>query len=250
MRKREATKAHFQERMRSAPPRIENSARGLRSKMQWAKRIQLRIDDRDRIHDAFRIQRGLASPHRGDECRITVLRQLRGVRPADAVFRRERTVAFAHQSEDGLPYLSPAGWRKHVVMQVPVADIVSAKVKFASFALSRLVRFRRSEGFNPGLHGSAWAGSRGGCRRPARRRPSPASRPTVWTRRLKRRGMTRPAPARGRSRSRTACSRPSRRWFCPTGRSGSARPARRFLPDGKLSSSSTCSMPSNMRTPL
>ena len=147
MRKREATKAHFQERMRSAPPRIENSARGLRSKMQWAKRIQLRIDDRDRIHDAFRIQRGLASPHRGDECRITVLRQLQGVRPADAVFRRERTVAFAHQSEDGLPYLSPAGWRKHVVMQVPVADIVSAKVKFASFALSRLVRFRRFRGF-------------------------------------------------------------------------------------------------------
>ena len=51
------------------------------------------------------------------------------------------------------------------------------------------------------------------------------------------------APACGSSGSGTACSRPRRWRCCPTERRGSEPPARRFSPDGKRSSSSTCSTP-------
>ena len=51
------------------------------------------------------------------------------------------------------------------------------------------------------------------------------------------------------SGSGTACSRPGNWWCCPTGRPGSATAARRPSPDRRRPSSSTCSTPSNMRTP-
>ena len=57
------------------------------------------------------------------------------------------------------------------------------------------------------------------------------------------------ASACGSSGSGTACSRPGNWRCCPTGRPGSATAARRRSPDRRRPSSSTCSTPSNMRTP-